>query len=68
MADAGALSQVDLTNLNNRQQAAVQNAKSFLQMDMSNLSFEQQAAMFEAQSRVQSLFSDQAKSECCQQF
>jgi hypothetical protein len=44
MAEAAALSQLDMSNLNNRQQAAVQNAQSFLQMDMANLSNEQQTA------------------------
>jgi hypothetical protein len=57
-----------MSNLNNRQQAAVQNAQSFMQMDMSNLNNTQQAEMFKAQSLVQSLFSDQAATNASSQF
>ena len=60
MADAAAMSQMDMANLNNRQQAAVQTAQAFLQMDMANLSNKQQAEMFNAQTRAQSMFTDQA--------
>jgi dimeric dUTPase (all-alpha-NTP-PPase superfamily) len=42
MAEAAALSKLDTANLNNRQQAAVQNAQSFLQVDMANLANHQQ--------------------------
>jgi len=57
-----------MTNLSNRQQAAVQNAQSFLQLDMTNLSNEQQTAMFKAQSLVQSLFNDTASDNAAKQF
>ena len=49
MADAATMTQMDMANLNNRQQAAMQNAESFLQMDMANLTNEQQTTMFKAQ-------------------
>jgi hypothetical protein len=68
MAEIAQMSQMELTNLNNRQQAAVQNAQSFLQMDMANLSNEQQSVMFDAQSRVQALLSDQAATNAARQF
>ena len=64
MAEAAALSQLDMTNLSNRQQAAVQNAQNFMQMDMQNLNNEQQTGMFTQQSVLQSLFTDQAAREC----
>ena len=60
MAEAGALANLDMANLNNRQQSAVQNAQNFLQVDMANLSNRQQTDIFKAQQRVQSLFTDQA--------
>jgi len=57
-----------MANLNNRQQAAVMNAQSFLQMDMANLSNRQQTTMFNAQQRIQSLFTDQAASNAARAF
>jgi hypothetical protein len=68
MAEAAALSQLDMANLSNRQQAAVQNAQNFMQMDMTNLSNEQQTGMFKAQQRIQSLFTDQAATNAARQF
>jgi len=68
MAEAAALSNLDLSNLNNRQQSAVQNAQNFLQMDLANLSARQQTAIFEAQSVVQSLFTDAAAANASEQF
>ena len=59
---------MDLSNLNNRQQAAVQNAQAFLNMDMANLSNQQQTEMFAAAQRVQSLFTDQAATNAARQF
>ena len=56
MAEAAALSQLDVSNLNNRQQAAVQNAQTFMQMDLTNLSNKQSTEMFKAQQRFQSIF------------
>ena len=57
-----------MSNLSNRQQAAVQNAQSFLQMDMANLSNLQQTNMFKGQQRIQSLFTDQAADNAAKQF
>jgi len=68
MAEASALANLDMSNLNNRQQAAVQNAQAFMQMDMANLNNSQQTGMFKAQSLVQSLFNDQAATNASRQF
>jgi hypothetical protein len=68
MAEAAALSQLDVSNLNNRQQAAVQNAQNFLQVDMANLSNLQQTELFKSQQRVQALFTDQAAENAARQF
>jgi hypothetical protein len=57
-----------MANLNNRQQAAVQNAQSFLNMDMTNLTNAQQTELFKAQERIQSLFTDQAAENAARQF
>jgi hypothetical protein len=57
-----------MANLNNRQQASVQNAQNFLQADLTNLSNQQQTELFKAQQRVQSLFTDQAALNAAQQF
>jgi hypothetical protein len=59
---------MDQSNLNNRQQAAVQNAQSFLQVDMANMSNRQQTDLFKSQQRVQSLFTDQAAQNAARQF
>jgi len=59
---------MDMANLNNRQQAAVMNAQSFLQMDMANLNNQQQTELFKAQQTVQSLFTDQAAENAARQF
>jgi len=68
MADVASMADVDMANLNNRQQAGAQQAQAFLQMDMANLDNEQQATMFEAQSLVQSIFSDQSAENSNLQF
>jgi hypothetical protein len=68
MAEAAALSQLDISNLNNRQQAAVQNAQNFMQMDMQNLSNEQQTSMFKQQQVTASLFTDQAAENAASQL
>jgi hypothetical protein len=68
MAEAAALSNLDMANLSNRQQAAVQNAQSFLQMDLTNLSNEQQTSLFKAQQNIQSLFNDAAAENAAAQF
>ena len=68
MAEAVALSQLDVTNLNNRQQAAVQNAQAFMQRDLANLSNEQQTELFKGQQRVQALFTYSAAENAARQF
>jgi hypothetical protein len=59
---------MDMANLNNRQQAAVQNAQAFLQMDLTNLNNEQQTTMFKTQSVINAMFSDQAAENAAKQF
>jgi len=68
MAEAAALSQLDMANLSNRQQAAVQNAQNFLAMDMANLDRKQQSAIFRTQQNIQALFTDQAAENAAAQF
>jgi hypothetical protein len=68
MADVAAMSQLDLTNLNNRQQAQVQNAKSFLEMDMTNLDNLQQVSVFKSQQNANAILSDQAAVNASKQF
>jgi hypothetical protein len=68
MAQASAIAQADMANLSNRQQAAVQNAQSFLQMDFRNLDISQQNDMFKTQSVVQGLFTDAAAENASRQF
>ena len=68
MAEASALANLDMANLSNRQQAAVQNAQNFLQIDMANLSNRQQTDLFKAQQRTQALFTDQAAENASRQF
>jgi hypothetical protein len=57
-----------MANLNNRQQAAVQNANSFLQMDMANMANEQATSIFKAQAMQQALFTDAAADNAAKQF
>jgi hypothetical protein len=68
MAEAAQLSQLELANLSNEQQAQVQNAQNFLQMDMANLSNEQQTEIFKAQSTVNTILSDTAATNAAAQF
>tara|TARA_R100000988_G_C3999622_1_gene168146 strand:- start:1467 stop:2183 length:717 start_codon:yes stop_codon:yes gene_type:complete len=68
MAEAAAISQLDISNLNNRQQAQVQNAQNFLQVDMANLSNDQQTALFKQQSLINSILSDSAAENAVNQF
>jgi hypothetical protein len=49
-ADAQTYATMDLTNLNNRQQAALQNAATYAAMDRANLDARMQAAVVNAQS------------------
>ena len=59
---------MDMANLNNRQQAAVQNAKAFLSIDLQNLTNEQQSNTLTFQSKVSALLSDQAAENAAAQF
>ena len=68
MADASAMATMDLKNLDNKQQAAVQNAKSFLEMDMANLDNAQEASMFKAQAIAAAILSDAAAENASRQF
>jgi hypothetical protein len=67
-ADAQTFSQFEMANLNNRQQARLQNAQSFLQMDLANLDIASQTNLFKSQARIQSLFTDQAADNAAKQF
>ena len=67
-SDAATFSQFELTNLNNRQQARLQNAQSFLQMDLANLDVANQTNLFKSQSMIQSMFTDQAADNAAKQF
>lgn len=49
-ADAAEYSKINLANLNNRQQAVLQNAATFAQMDLANLDARMKAAVTNAQS------------------
>jgi hypothetical protein len=68
MADAATMTQIDMANLDNRQQAAVQNAQAFLQMDMANLDNTQQMTMFKGQETANSILSDTAAMNASKQF
>ncbi len=68
MQNAVQLANLDMSNLNNRQQAAVQNAQNFLQADLTNLNNKQSTELFKAQQRIQSLFTDQAALNAAEQF
>ena len=65
---AGFIANLDMNNLNNRQQAAVVNAQSFLAMDFKNLDNRQQAAIINTQSRLQGMLSDQSAINSAKQF
>ena len=59
---------MDLANLNNRQQAAVANAKAFLSIDLQNLTSEQQANTVTFQQKVAAMLSDTAAENAAKQF
>jgi hypothetical protein len=59
---------MDMANLNNIQQAEMQNAQAFLQMDMASLTNKQQAEVLEFQSNTQRLFKNQAAVNAAEQF
>ena len=54
------MAQFEVANLDNRQAALVQNAKSFLEMDLTNLTNEQQAEVINTQAMVEAILTDQA--------
>lgn len=68
IADAATYSTFEQKNLDNRQQAAMQNAQAFLQMDLQNLQGEQQFQLSKMAAITQSLFSDQAAQNAASQF
>ena len=60
LAKMAQMASLETTNLNNRQLAAVQNAKAFLEMDVKNLELKQQTNIFKAQRITDSIVSDTA--------
>jgi len=68
MAYAAQVANLEVANLNNKQQAAVVNAQAFLQMDLSNLSNQQQTILFKTQQMTNSLLSDSASMNASLQF
>lgn len=66
--DAATFSSFEMQNLNNRQQARLQNAQAFLQMDLANLDADNQMNMFKSQSIIQGLFTDTAAENATKQF
>ncbi len=67
-ADADTYKQAIFANLNNRQQAALTNAQSYLRMDMQNLDNKQKTNLANIQLRQQMLLSDQAAGNAALQF
>jgi hypothetical protein len=59
--DASTFAQFQQLNLNNRQQAELQNAANLLTVDIKNLDTRQQTAVLNTQNRVQALFTDQSE-------
>ena len=59
---------MDMANLNNRQQAAVNNAKAFLSLDLQNLDNEQKSKTITYQSKVSALLADAAAENAAAQF
>ena len=60
-ADANINAEFQRLNLNNRQQAQVQNAANLLTSDIKDIDNTQQVALFNTGNRVQSLFNDQSE-------
>jgi hypothetical protein len=60
LAKIAQVATLETTNLNNRQQVAVENAKAFLAMDLKNLDNTQQTKLFVAQRVVEAIVSDTA--------
>jgi len=67
-ADADTYKQMIFQNLNNRQQATIENARNYLQMDMANLSNNQQSSVENLHTRHAFLLSDQAATNASLQF
>ena len=59
--DAATFATFQQQNLNNRQQAEVQNAANLLTVDIKNLDNRQQTSVLNTQNRVQALFTDQSE-------
>ena len=68
LAQASALANLDIANLNNRQQAATQNSQQFLQLDLQNLNNAQQSAILNSQQQVQALLTDTAAENVARQI
>jgi hypothetical protein len=68
VADASTYSAFEMKNLDNRQQASLQNAQAFLSLDLANLENRQATGMLRDQAIIQSLFTDQAAENAAQQF
>lgn len=60
-ADAGIFAEFQRLNLNNRQQAEIQNAANLLTTDLKDVDNKQQVALFNTGNRVQALFTDQSE-------
>ena len=60
-ADAGIFAEFQRLNLNNRQQAEIQNAANLLTTDLKDVDNKQQVAVFNTGNRVQGLFTDQSE-------
>tara|TARA_R110000744_G_scaffold307879_1_gene415977 strand:- start:3134 stop:4363 length:1230 start_codon:yes stop_codon:yes gene_type:complete len=59
--DAGIYAEFQRLNLNNRQQAEIQNAANLLTTDLKDVDNKQQVAIFNMSNRVQSLMTDQSE-------
>lgn len=67
-ADANINAEFQRLNLNNRQQAQVQNAANLLTTDIKDSDNTQQAALFNTGNRVQSLFTDQSETNAARRI
>lgn len=67
-ADAATYAQYGLANLNNRQQAALQNAQAAAGLQLQNLNNEQQTNLTNLQARMSVLLSDQSAENAARQF
>ena len=67
-ADANINAEFQRLNLNNRQQAQVQNAANLLTTDIKDSDNTQQAALFNTGNRVQALFTDQSEANAARRI